>query len=208
MTDGLPPDLVPDRTRQYRQGAGAAAEDLRWSELRSRIRRFVAGRIGSQWADDVTGDILLKLLNSRDQLGRAHNPHAWVYRVAANAVADHFRRRKLESRAVELAKAEVDPAPASGDAGDSQAARRAIAACLRPFTLDLPPGYAEAIVLTSFEGLSQSEAARRVGLSVSGMKSRVRRARDELRRRLLDCCEFQRDRRGRVIAMQPHSQSR
>lgn len=205
MSDGPLNDCAPYGNRRHQPGTGAASEDMRWSEFQSRIRRFVAGRVGSQWADDVTGDILLKLLNNQHQLSHARNPLAWVYRVAANTVADHYRRRELESRALVLAEEEVYPAPGNGDAEDSQAARRAIAACLRPFTLDLPPKYAEALVLTAFQGLSQSEAARRVGIGVSGMKSRVQRARAELKRRLLDCCVIQRDRRGRVIAVRPHA---
>ena len=67
---------------------------------------------------------------------------------------------------------EVTTAPSVTEAEDPEAARRAIASCLKPFVLGLPPDYSEALVLTSFEGLSQKEAARRLGLSDSGEVSR------------------------------------
>ena len=52
---------------------------------------------------------------------------------------------------------------------------------------------------TELEGLTQKAAAERVGLSLSGMKSRVQRGRAQLRQRLLECCHIEFDRRGRVV---------
>ncbi|WP_220448470.1 sigma factor-like helix-turn-helix DNA-binding protein [Nonomuraea mesophila] len=49
-----------------------------------------------------------------------------------------------------------------------------------------------------YEGLTQSEAARRLGISVSGMKSRVQRARGRLRELLTGCCAVAMDARGAV----------
>ena len=49
------------------------------------------------------------------------------------------------------------------------------------------------------EGLTQVEAAGKLGLSVSGMKSRVQRARLHLRTALDECCRFALDRRGGLI---------
>ena len=181
------------------------ADEPRWSEFQSRLRRYVAKRVDTQCADDVTSDILLKLLENQHHLRQARNPVAWAYRVAANAIADHYRRRAAESRVLEQAEAEVASEASTGDENEPEATRREIAACLMPFTLSLPPKYAEALVLTSFEGLRQTEAANRLGISVCGMKSRVQRARAELKRRLLDCCEFEMDQRGRVMEMRPRA---
>ncbi|WP_420634991.1 sigma-70 family RNA polymerase sigma factor [Candidatus Palauibacter sp.] len=172
-----------------------------WSEFQSRLRRYVGGRVDPAWADDVTGDILLRLVERQDSLGQARDPLAWAYRVAANVIADHYRRRTVEMRALERVGAEVDTADRSLDTQDHETMRRDLEACLMPFALELPPKYAEALILTSFQGLSQVEAARRLGLSASGMKSRVQRARGLLKRRLLDCCDFELDRRGGVMDM-------
>ena len=192
---------------------GDGDEGLRWSEFQSRLRGYVAGRVDPAWTDDVTGDILLRLLENKERLEQARNPLAWAYRVAANSITDHYRRRAVESRALVQAHAEAaSSAPTASLAPtaaekESKAERRRIEACLMPFILDLSPKQAEALLLTSFQGLSQTEAARRLGLSVSGMKSRVQRARAELKRRLLACCEFETDRRGRVMGMLPRTAS-
>ena len=58
--------------------------------------------------------------------------------------------------------------------------------------------YRTAIALTSIQGLTQAEAARHAGVSVSGMKSRVQRGREQLRQMLVRCCEIAVDVRGGV----------
>ncbi len=174
-----------------------------WSEFQRRMRRYVGGRVDAAWADDVTGDIFLRLLQRPDRLAEARDPLAWTYRVAANVIADHHRRRFVERRTLEQLGAEAQAPHPEVNGGDHEALRRDLEACLLPFALDLPPKYAEALLLTYFRGLSQVEAAQRMGLSVSGMKSRVQRARVMLKRKLMDCCDFEMDRRGGVIDMRP-----
>ncbi|MGE3165465.1 MAG: sigma factor-like helix-turn-helix DNA-binding protein [Planctomycetota bacterium] len=48
-------------------------------------------------------------------------------------------------------------------------------------------------------GESQAEIARELGMSMSGLKSRVQRARQRLRAQLEDCCAVERDRSGRPV---------
>jgi len=194
-------------THRGSSAADDGDERLRWSEFQSRLRGYVAGRVDAAWTDDVTGDILLRLLENRERLEQARNPLAWAYRVAANSITDHYRRRAVESRTLVQAHAEAASSAPTAAEKESKAERRRIEACLMPFILDLSPKQAEALLLTSFQGLSQTEAAHRLGLSVSGMKSRVQRARAELKRRLLACCEFEMDRRGRVMGMLPRTAS-
>ncbi len=63
----------------------------------------------------------------------------------------------------------------------------------------LPARYQEAVRLVDIDGIPQEEAARRVGLSLSGMKSRVQRGRLKLKQRLIGCCSVELDKRGRII---------
>ena len=70
---------------------------------------------------------------------------------------------------------------------------------LRPTAESLPDGYREALLLADFEGLSQRQVADRLGLSLSGAKSRVQRARKLLRQRLEQCCELALEPGGKVV---------
>jgi RNA polymerase sigma-70 factor (ECF subfamily) len=81
-----------------------------------------------------------------------------------------------------------------------------LAASLRSMIDCLPEEYREALILTEFEGITQQELAQRLGLSLSGAKSRVQRGRKMLREMLLACCHFEFDRLGKVIDYYPHCQ--
>jgi RNA polymerase sigma-70 factor (ECF subfamily) len=67
----------------------------------------------------------------------------------------------------------------------------------------LPEPYRDALVLTEYEGLTQKQMAKRLGISISGAKSRVQRGRAQLKRMLLERCEFEFDRLGRIIDCKP-----
>ena len=56
-----------------------------------------------------------------------------------------------------------------------------------------------AMKMAEFEGLTQQEVADRAGISLSGAKSRVQRARQMLREMVEDCCRIERDGRGNVF---------
>ena len=59
------------------------------------------------------------------------------------------------------------------------------------------------MTLVELEGLTAREAAEMVGISVSGMKSRVQRGREQLRRMFDQCCEIAIDARGKVTDYVP-----
>jgi RNA polymerase sigma-70 factor (ECF subfamily) len=61
----------------------------------------------------------------------------------------------------------------------------------------------EALRLTAYQGVRQRELAERLGISVSGAKSRVQRARQRLRDLVVACCRPELDRLGGVININP-----
>ena len=62
----------------------------------------------------------------------------------------------------------------------------------------LPPKYAEVLRESELRRTPHRELAARLGLSVSGVKSRVQRGRELLRSALSACCRLEFDRRGRI----------
>jgi RNA polymerase sigma-70 factor (ECF subfamily) len=92
--------------------------------------------------------------------------------------------------------------PIPPDSEDERVAEAELAPCLTPMVARLAEPYRSAIEMTSVQGLTQTEAAKRAGVSVSGMKSRVQRARDQLKQMLLRCCEVDVDRRRGIADYQ------
>jgi len=124
----------------------------------------------------------------------------WVYQVARSAVLDHGRAVARRP----LATPDVPEEPGSGvDDDEDGAVECELASYLAPFVAALPSPYREALTLTELEGLSQRDAAAMLGVSLSGMKSRVQRGRARLRTMLKACCDITVDVRGRVIGCEP-----
>lgn len=174
-----------------------------WRDFDTRLRRFVKRRVNPAAADDVLGDILLRLVEHRDTLQTADNPSAWMFRVATNAIADHYRRSATEAKVLarsDTERLEDSAAPPASEAS----AESELTQCLVPLIRSLPASYAEALLLTDIEGLTQVDAAKRLGLSTSGMKSRVQRGRAKLKRALLRCCSVHLNRHGSVLDYDPH----
>lgn len=168
-----------------------------WTAFETRLRTYLRGRVDPSWIDDLVGDIMLRLVRHEATLAAAGSPLAFVTRVAANALTDHYRRRSTERRALAAYGNESDETTdrATSDRGDPTGD---IAQCILPFIRALPETYRDALLLTEIGGLTQAEAARRLGISHSGLKSRVRRGRAKLKDSITRCCALELDRRGGV----------
>jgi RNA polymerase sigma-70 factor, ECF subfamily len=165
------------------------------ADLRRVLHAFIARRVSDpDTAEDLTQEVLLKAHRSGTATGSVNDVAAWLYRVARNTLVDHYRHRDRHPRPDEL-----PPELVALDLDDSaDVARAQLARCLRPLVDGLDPIYRDALALTDLGGLTQAEAARRAGISGSTMKSRVQRARAQLRDAVTACCAVQTDGTGRV----------
>ena len=173
-----------------------------WPALAARLRPFVARRLPREAdVDDVLHDVLLRVQRGQAELRDEQRFGPWVYRVARGVVVDHLRA--AARRPPDLAPLEaIEEVPATPEAQDDRAASAALAARVPAFVAALPAPYREALTLTELEGLTQAESAERLGVSWSGMKSRVQRGRVQLRAALEACCDIERDARGKVVGFE------
>jgi RNA polymerase sigma-70 factor (ECF subfamily) len=67
-------------------------EEAHWRELRARLHGFVRRRVGSpEDAEDVVQDVFVRMQRNIDALSSADRLDAWAFRIARNAIADHYR---------------------------------------------------------------------------------------------------------------------
>jgi len=179
-----------------------------WTELHGGISAFVRRRVRNPAdADDIVQRVFLQVHRGLDDLRDGERLHGWIYRTARNAIVDHYRaaapRREIPSGdAEDVAGDRLDVVVIDDD---EPAALRELARCVGPLLEQLPAPDAEALRLTDIDGVTQREAARRLSLSVSGMKSRVQRARVRLKDAFATCCRLQFDARGGVVTYEPQS---
>ena len=116
-----------------------------------------------------------------------------MYRIARNAITDHYRRAAVRADPIapdEVARVVMD------ERDERPAADRELAACLAPLLAACLTTIAERSSSPTFGELTQEEAAGTLGLSTSGMKSRVQRGRRMLRTEIGRCCRVELDARG------------
>lgn len=167
-----------------------------WDEFSPALRGFLARRVPPGIdPDDLVQDVFLRVIRHLADLRRTDRPEAWLYQIARNALRDALRARlRRESRTDAL----DDDLPAETDASADRAAEAELAPCLTGMIQRLAEPYRTALTLTSLQGVTQAAAAQQLGLSISGMKSRVQRGRDQLRQLLVTCCAITVDGRGAV----------
>ena len=171
-------------------------------ELEARLRPFVARRVSPSDVDDVLQDVFLRMQRALSHLRDEDRFGPWVYRVARSAIAEQHRMRLKHP----LTNGEIEDAIAASEASsDRDSGDHALAHAVQPFVAILPSPYREAVTLVELQGLSHQEAASRLGLSLTAMKSRVRRGRARLRELLEECCVIALDARGGVVDCSPRA---
>jgi RNA polymerase sigma-70 factor (ECF subfamily) len=168
--------------------------ELLWDQYSRRLLAFVRSRVGDDAeAEDILQEVFIRVHRNLCCLpeGEWQRPESWFYQIARNLIIDHFRRQR-EMMAI------PDNLPAEPDLPEDDP-QALLAPSLKELIDALPEPYRQALILTEYQGLSQKQLAERTGLSLSGAKSRVQRARDKLRDMLLRCCHFEFDRRGHIV---------
>jgi RNA polymerase sigma-70 factor (ECF subfamily) len=173
------------------------ALEIVWNQFCDQLCSFVRARAPNEdTAEDILQEVFIRIHTKGDTLRNADKLQSWVFQIARNALIDYYRSRRTT---VELPQT---LGFWEEDYEDDLAAE--LAADVREMVETLPEPYREALMLTAYEGLSQKELAKRLGLSYSGAKSRVQRARESVRDMLMACCHFELDRRGTVIDYYEH----
>ena len=164
-----------------------------WKQHRSALYGFIRRRVeGDDVAEDLLQEVFVRVHARIGTLNDEDSLKAWLYQIARNAIIDHYRSERKSSVLTKSLSTLDDQAERSE--------QEALAECVLPFVEQLPEPYREAVMLSEIEGMSQVDLAKQLGLSPSGAKSRVQRGRAKIKEMLLDCCEFEFDSRGTVIA--------
>ena len=174
-----------------------------WREVHQGLRAFIAKRVADEAAaEDLSQEVFVRMQRGIGSLKKESRLVSWIYQIARHAIIDYYRARDRQPErpvglASDLETFQSASLPVESSEGSGQV-RTELAGCLRPMIERLSEDYRQAITLVDLEGLAQHEAAVRLGLSVSGMKSRVQRGRRQLRDMLEACCVIALDRRRGV----------
>ena len=171
-----------------------ASEQL-WESFSRPLHQFIQRRVRDPHsAEDILQDVFLKIHTHIDTLRTQDRLTSWIYQITRNAIADYYRAQRPTSELSETL-------PVVEEVVDDDVVRE-LSPCVSGMVAALPEAYREALRLTEYQGLSQKALSERLGISFSGAKSRVQRARAKIKEQLLNCCHFQFDYAGRIIDYQ------
>lgn len=167
-----------------------------WQEYGPALKYFICRRVSDEGlVEDIFQDVMVKVQSRLDDLRDPTRLKSWIYQICRYTIIDHYRRRKITAES-------PDNLVTATEMEEAQF-RRALDFCIQEMVEKLPFKYRQAVMLTTYEGLTQKEMGEHLGLSVSGAKSRVQRAREKLKTELLDCCQIELDRFGKIIDYTP-----
>jgi len=168
-----------------------------WFKLVNKLKAFIISKVHNESiADDILQDVFIKIHANIEKLKDETKVQSWIYHITRNLIVDHFRIVKKENNKLQH----------QFDDDDEDASDNIMTETIRDMVKmmdDLPPKYCEALCLTELDGMSQKAYAEKVGISYSGAKSRVQRAKIMLRDNLMKCCHYQFDKYGTTIDIFP-----
>jgi RNA polymerase sigma-70 factor (ECF subfamily) len=141
-------------------------------------------------AEDVLQETFMKAYEHLDQFKGDSKFYTWIVRIAVNQALMKLRRRKTD-KSVSLDETidtgedmVVREIAAWGEDPEQQLSREELGGILETAIQSLEPLYRSVFVLRDIEELSTEETAEMLGLSVPAVKSRLLRARLQLREKL------------------------
>src|SRR5256885_6483683 len=149
-------------------------------------------------AEDVVQDAFLKAYQNLEQFQGNSKFYTWLVRIAVNEALMKLRRRRSDKTVsidedVETEEGSMPREVADWSPNPEQLyGQSELSDILKKTIQGLPPGFRTVFVLRDVEGLSTEETAEMLGLSIPAVKSRLLRARLQLRERLAKYFKFKR----------------
>lgn len=166
-----------------------------WSASEAELRGYLCHRLGHlEDAEELLQDVFIKAMRQGALFCRVENPRAWLFQVARNALADRLR---LSRQHVPL------PDDLAALPEESLAPVDALSQCLPRVLSELGAEDRLAITFCDLDGGSQQALAERLGISLSGAKSRIQRARQRLKQKMEKGCQVRFDETGAISSFTP-----
>lgn len=161
-----------------------------WLSSKDQLYRYVLSRFkDKELAEDITQDVLLKIHKSCCSDKEIKNINSWLFQIAHNASLDHIKRANREIIV-----------PESSD--NDENIWSDLSSFLEPLISCLPESYAVPLKMSDIDGIKQQEIANQLDLSLTATKSRIQRARKNLKEQIKTCYHIELDKNGTPISFE------
>jgi RNA polymerase sigma factor (sigma-70 family) len=169
--------------------AGSRAEPSMFAGIFDRhhgeLYRYLRSRVGAGLAADLAAETFVTAFARRGAY-RPEGPDArpWLYGIAHNLLRNHLRheQRRLNAYARHGAEPLADAAAlAEFSLADARADAAAVRSRLAQILAEMRAGDRDALLLFAWADMSYAEVAQALGIPVGTVRSRLNRARRQLR---------------------------
>jgi len=136
-------------------------------------------------AEDVAQEAFISAYRARNRFRGDSKVTTWLYRITSNAALMRLRKEKRGRSLTRTGLDDVD-IPSWGETPEGSAVTSELGEKILEGIAMLQPDLRAAVVLRDVSGLSNTESADSLGITVSSLKSRLHRGRILLRKRMSD----------------------
>lgn len=174
--------------------------DVLWNSFNEKLLHYIESKVKNKHdAEDILQSVFIKVFNSMEQLENKDAIKSWLYRITKNTIIDFYKKKKDVSVAPETLYLIED------EQEDVDNMNSDISKCISKMLFELPDKYQAVYDMYEKKDLKHQEIAETLDISVSASKVRLKRSKEMLKKKLLECCDFEVDKFGNVINYQSKS---
>src|SRR5690606_10582958 len=138
------------------------------------------------YTSDIFQNTYLKVHENLYKLQKEEKARAWIYKIARNEIINHFNKEFIY-----VSKVDVNT--------EITLQNHQEICCFDKFINDLPEIYRQVIELIYVKGQKQKDVAKELEISLENVKTRIKRAKDVLKKKFNECCKYEFDKNGKLI---------
>jgi RNA polymerase sigma-70 factor (ECF subfamily) len=162
-----------------------------WQQYESDIKNWLLVQTKqADFADDILQETFIKAMKAGEDFCQLSNPKSWLFKVAHNSVVDHYRLAK-KNLAIDENMPDIKLLQNSPISELDVCIARNL-----PFLSD---DDRDVIEQCDLGNVKQACYSQQKNISLAATKSRLKRARHRLRKRLIQQCQIQYDESGEIF---------
>jgi RNA polymerase sigma-70 factor (ECF subfamily) len=172
--------------------------DELWNKFNLKLLNYIKTTVANTHdAEDILQNVFVKIFNSIEQLENQSAVKPWIYKITKNTIIDFYKKKKdmlVPHETLYMIEDEIDDIDNMNDD---------ISNCMKNMVFNLPDKYQNVYDLYENKAMKHKEIAKVLDISVPASKVRLKRAKDMIREKLLECCDFEVDKYGNIINYHP-----
>ena len=163
-----------------------------WLGYKNGLKYYILKKVkNEEMANDLSHEVLMKVYNSCCSNVEIKNVRSWMFQIAHNATVDYLKKQHRF----------VNDIPENYDNDDHSVFKEADR-IIEPLIQLLPEKYAIPLQLSDIKEFKQKGVAQKLNLSLTATKSRIQRARNLLKEKIIECSNLEKDEKGNLISIE------